>query len=134
MQLRVSLTFRCVQHSWVHKELGYFVGPNGNREQLQGGAERLQRDVTGDTGSDTRALQHASTGRLDAAAVEGNASLLAIGPSDTPGQQQALVGVDGVHMVDESMQELTQAAQGEAPIGGDYSTCELVKEEAVERD
>ena len=40
--------------------------------------------------------QHASTGRLDAAAVEGGASRLAVGPSDAPGQQMPLLGVDGV--------------------------------------
>ena len=60
-------------------------------------------------------MQHASTGRLEAAAVEGGASQLAVGPSDVLGQQQPLLGVDGLPSTgpDEAalQQELTNPLQ-----------------------
>ena len=35
--LRVSLTFRCVQHSWVHVSDNYAIGPDGKRIELAPG-------------------------------------------------------------------------------------------------
>ena len=32
--MRVSLTFRCVKHSYVHPGLGYFIGPDGKKQTL----------------------------------------------------------------------------------------------------
>ena len=50
--MRVSLTFRCVKHSYVHPGLGYFIGPDGKKQTLlKDGQVAAPMDVDGQAAS-----------------------------------------------------------------------------------